>query len=430
MAEDDSPPGREIIPEDTRRQISLPPEMVRKGLELAKKLEGEPGNTRPKTPLRRLPGAFQGACIDFSGNGEFAAIICYGKQEFNPGLMVWNLTSGDLSILPEAGYESTPYAARITSNLETAMRSLESSSVSGFKISLDLSSNRPNGNPDAIPKNACSVAISKNGDIVLVGFEDGAIRGGRIMNSVIGQLRLIAMNLLIQPVTVLAVSPDNHLIVAASGDSAHLVDPVRGKEIRRFQGRNPYCNQIAFSDDGSELLMAHGEPRSEKNDHVPHMTLFDLRGEKPDVVFGGDRARGTASVAISSDNRTVVSLDEEEVIAVWDAVTGGEISHWSHAVPPSGMRDAIGSSPAGRNANTAETDGPARGSGGVAVSPDGERILTGGADRCMRLWTKAGKEIAEFPHDTRVVKVAFCPDGRRALSGGWDGSVSLWDVSE
>jgi len=67
----------------------------------------------------------------------------------------------------------------------------------------------------------------------------------------------------------------------------------------------------------------------------------------------------------------------------------------------------------------------------VAVSADGRRALSGGADNVLRLWdTKTGKEIRRFPgHTGRVWTVAFSPDGRRAASAGFDKVIRLWDLS-
>src|SRR5262245_12288040 len=64
------------------------------------------------------------------------------------------------------------------------------------------------------------------------------------------------------------------------------------------------------------------------------------------------------------------------------------------------------------------------------VHPDGERVATSGADRCIKLW-KWGQEkaLAEVPaHDDWVRSVAFSPDGKLLASAGDDKLVKLWDV--
>ncbi|MCI0463907.1 MAG: protein kinase [Gemmataceae bacterium] len=66
----------------------------------------------------------------------------------------------------------------------------------------------------------------------------------------------------------------------------------------------------------------------------------------------------------------------------------------------------------------------------VAFSPDGRRILSGGADGTVRLWeTETGNELGcMLGHRDKVWSVAFAPDGKQALSAGKDKTVRLWDV--
>jgi WD40 repeat protein len=57
------------------------------------------------------------------------------------------------------------------------------------------------------------------------------------------------------------------------------------------------------------------------------------------------------------------------------------------------------------------------------------RIVSGGPDGTVRLWTLDGDALAVFKgHDGGVLSVAFSPDGMRIGSGGADGTVRLWTL--
>jgi WD40 repeat protein len=68
---------------------------------------------------------------------------------------------------------------------------------------------------------------------------------------------------------------------------------------------------------------------------------------------------------------------------------------------------------------------------GLAVSPDGRRIMTASFDYTLILWDLPEQtRLRDFnEHEGAVNAVAFLPDGSHAVSGSDDGTVRLWDVA-
>ncbi|MGQ0735198.1 MAG: WD40 repeat domain-containing protein [Acidobacteriota bacterium] len=69
---------------------------------------------------------------------------------------------------------------------------------------------------------------------------------------------------------------------------------------------------------------------------------------------------------------------------------------------------------------------------GMALAPDGERLLTAAPDNTLRLWAfPGGEEVCALKGHTDVIRcVAFGRTGRLAVSGGRDGTIRLWDLTQ
>jgi WD40 repeat protein len=67
----------------------------------------------------------------------------------------------------------------------------------------------------------------------------------------------------------------------------------------------------------------------------------------------------------------------------------------------------------------------------VAVSPDGQWLATGSADRTVKLWDlKTAREVKTLSgHSEVVTALAFTPDSKQLVSAADDRTVRLWDVA-
>jgi len=66
----------------------------------------------------------------------------------------------------------------------------------------------------------------------------------------------------------------------------------------------------------------------------------------------------------------------------------------------------------------------------VAYSPDGAYIATASGDGTARLWNAASGEALESltNHTNMVQGIAFSPKGDRLVTGGYDSRVKVWSL--
>ncbi|KAG8214192.1 WD40-repeat-containing domain protein [Butyriboletus roseoflavus] len=66
----------------------------------------------------------------------------------------------------------------------------------------------------------------------------------------------------------------------------------------------------------------------------------------------------------------------------------------------------------------------------IAYSPDGSYIVSGSADRTLRIWsTSTGQYVAgPFQHTDWVSSVAYSPHNNCIISGSFDGTIRVWTL--
>jgi WD40 repeat protein len=297
------------------------------------------------------------------------------------------------------------------------------------------------------------VAFSPDGKRLATASADGSVRvwdagGGRHLATLRGHTR---------EVTGVIWSPDGKRVASRSQDETVRLWTVPALPEQApdnppplvFKGHTREITGLAFSPDGKQLFSAGGDGS---------VKLWDTQTDPEGLTLKGFRGLVYA-VALSPDGKQLACGVQDQTVRLWDlqkrqetAVLRG-LPSWviSLAYSPDGKRLAAASGgfdemgrplPGGVRVWDVATgeaiftgeDGDSF--GGVAFSPDGKRLVTGGRE--VQLWDlstsakgqQAGgkKRLTLRGHGDRVNGVAWSPDGTRIATAGQDHLVLLWDA--
>jgi WD40 repeat protein len=155
------------------------------------------------------------------------------------------------------------------------------------------------------------------------------------------------------------------------------------------------------------------------------------------------------TVGFASAGRRVLTVDDDGVVATWDASSGdlerserpGGDATWSlegfpvgTAFSADGARvvtwtdvqvGVFGLDP-GRKLSVLDVPGTVE---SAALSPDGRRAATGGSDEMARIYDVAARrELDAFAHDGAVVSVMLGARADQLITASTDTTARLWDV--
>ncbi|MHB2018471.1 MAG: WD40 repeat domain-containing protein, partial [Candidatus Xenobia bacterium] len=147
-------------------------------------------------------------------------------------------------------------------------------------------------------------------------------------------------------------------------------------------------------------------------------------------------------VALSPDGHYLLSCSKDTTMRLWDVSTGGcllvrDCHGESVAVTPDMRIVAFGSTGGLIKVLDlgSDTMQVLRGHEGavqaLALSPDGQWLLSGADDRTVRVWPLSNPQKVKVlkGHGKAVLSAAISEDGRIGLTGARDGSMFLWDVA-
>jgi WD40 repeat protein len=246
--------------------------------------------------------------------------------------------------------------------------------------------------------------------------------------------------------------PDGKTVASAGGNQVHLWDPNTGKQLKvlvTLEKTDKPIKALAFHPDGKSLAVG-GE------DGV--VRVFAIESGK-ETFASAARAVRIEKLAYSPNGKFIAAVDSGGALTVYAPGTPNPLAMQPVSVVEGGG-DALGVAftPDGGGILTGGKDGKARLTAGpnpdgapggsmatrlrefvghteavqaLALSPDGKFLVTGSRDKSVREWeVTSGKQIRSFQgHMQEVIAVAIRPDGRQVASGSAEGAIRLWDLS-
>ncbi|UCG27542.1 MAG: caspase family protein [Bacteroidales bacterium] len=224
-------------------------------------------------------------------------------------------------------------------------------------------------------------------------------------------------------------TPDDNILTGSEENHAVLWDINTGKEIRRFNPlprdipmqknfRYPSARSAEISPDGTLLLTG-------SNDRT--VILFDFHSGEELMKFKGDRGSCTSCLISAS-----FSFDGEQFVTLYDSVHVWKVETGERIVVMDGRSNRDGAavfsdndeyiiSSYYRNANiynartgklVTNIEGHPRDINDLKISPAGNYLLTGSADRTARIWEiPSGKEVLSLKGFLNDVDEAVLSDG-------------------
>jgi WD40 repeat protein len=263
-------------------------------------------------------------------------------------------------------------------------------------------------------------------------------------------------------VVALTLSADSKLL--ATGDEACVIrlwEVASGKLLHRFDGHclSGVARSIALAPDGKALAAAVN--RKGLGGPLEQVVLWDTASGKELRRLGEPLESACMCLVFSPDGKAVAAGEggkqrddgvwEAGKIHVWDAATGKEVKAWPGHTPwnlfgggvqavaftADGKRLISGGADKAVRLWDAATGAVVRSFAGhakdvhcVALSPDGKVLATSSGDETVRLWDVAtGTELHVLKPSKGVGAVVFAPDGKTLLTGSVDGRIRLWEVA-
>ncbi len=267
--------------------------------------------------------------------------------------------------------------------------------------------------------------ITKNGEhIIAKSYKGIEIRS----------LKSQLVSTLIEDVPQYAVSSDGSKIVVWGGSRVEVWDTAMGQRLAELNADLAWADSILFSPDGSHLL-ASGEGRGVRvHDAATGREILQIK----------DHPGNTYQASYNVAGNRIITADQDDYFRIWDAHSGALIRAIS--------RSSVGISalsPDGRWVVYCNSDNIDSQIWEVDAADDGVRLdskvgkvmetsfhsklpyvllPTGNIVRIWDLVNRKSLQVLEG-HSAPVYAAAYSPDGSRIVTGGADSNIKVWDTA-
>ncbi|HEX8147386.1 MAG TPA: hypothetical protein VF591_09425 [Pyrinomonadaceae bacterium] len=224
-------------------------------------------------------------------------------------------------------------------------------------------------------------------------------------------------------------SPDGRLL-ALSGEKevVHLYDAETGKHLHTFATTQMGgLDAFSFSPDGRTAATRDRYDKSVRIwDLATGGQLLALSGRKRDMESEWKAINVSVAefipVPYGPEGRTVLVEREDDLVTVFEAATGREVSVLDHRTETHKGKDLLRLALTGRVRWLRMRP---------VLSPDGRLVVTANGDKAPKLWEAAtGRLVAALKgHGDIVYNAAFSPDSRLLATETRTGTVHLWDAA-